>query len=64
MRKKPNDDQPIVRLKPSSYQPTKAEMEEDISINATPGDIARALGRRVRIQYDHEESLEPRPGPR
>ena len=29
-------DKPAVRLKPSSYQPSKAEMEEDIGIDTTP----------------------------
>ena len=29
-------DKPAVRLKPSSYQPSKAEMEEDIGIDTRP----------------------------
>ena len=32
-----------VELVKSSYQPTKAEMEEDFRINATPEEIADAL---------------------
>ena len=38
-----------VRLKPSTYQPSQAELEEDIRIEATPEDVARAVLRPVRI---------------
>ena len=57
-------DKPTVRLKRSSYQPTKAELEEDVSIDATPEAVARAVLTPVRIEFDDEESLEPGPGPR
>ena len=43
---------PAVRLKPSSYQPSKAEMEEDIGIDTTPENLLRAVLRDVRIEYD------------
>ena len=43
---------PAVRLKPSSYQPSKAEMEEDIGIDTTPENLLRAVVRHVRIEYD------------
>ena len=45
-------DKPAVRLKPSSYQPSKAEMEEDIGIDTTPEDLLRAVVCDVRIEYD------------
>ena len=45
-------DKPAVRLKPSSYQPSKAEMEEDIAIDTTPEDLLRAVVCDVRIEYD------------
>ena len=45
-------DKPAVRLKPSSYQPSKAEMEEDIGIDTTPEDLLRAVVSDVRIEYD------------
>ena len=45
-------DKPAVRLKPSSYQPSKAEMEEDIGIDTTPKDLLRAVVCDVRIEYD------------
>ena len=43
---------PAVRLKPSSHQPSEAEMEEDIGIDATPENLLRAVVRNVRIEYD------------
>ena len=41
---------PVVRLYPSSYQPSKAELEEEIVIDASPEDIARAVGQQVTIE--------------
>ena len=41
-----------VRLKPSSYQPSKAELEEDIAIDTTPENLLRAVVREVRIERD------------
>ena len=38
-----------VRLKPSSYQPREAEMEEMVKIDATPKQVARAVLRPVKI---------------
>ena len=35
---------PVVRLKLAPYQPTKAELEEDVRIDATPDGLARAIG--------------------
>ena len=46
-----NCDRPVVKLVNSSYQPVKAELEEDMSIDATPEDLARAVMRRVKINY-------------
>ena len=42
---------PIVKLMHSSYQPSKAELEEDVSIDASPEEIARAVGRQVEVRY-------------
>ena len=36
-----------VRVKPYSYQPSKAELEEDVSVNATPEEVRAALMRPV-----------------
>ena len=41
---------PKVRVKPYSYQPSKAELEEDISVDATPEDVRAALMRPVVVQ--------------
>ena len=49
-------EKPVVRLKRSGYQPTKAEMEEDISIGAAPEDVARAILTQVRIKHEDEDS--------
>lgn len=34
----------------SSYQPSKAELEADVSIDATPNEVARALTRTVKTR--------------
>ena len=39
-----------VRVKPYSYQPSKAELEEDVSVNATPEEVRAALMRPVVVQ--------------
>ena len=42
-------DYPTVEVQHHTYQPSKAELEEDVSIDATPEDVARALMRRVNV---------------
>ena len=49
-------EKPVVRLKRSGYQPSKAEMEEDVSIDATPEAVARAVLTPVRIEYEDENA--------
>ena len=49
------DKRPVVRLKPSSYQPSKAELEEDVRIDTTPEALLRAAVADVRV-----ETLKPR----
>ena len=34
-------------VKPTSYQPSKAELEEDVSVDATPEQLADCIGRTV-----------------
>ena len=41
---------PTVKVKPRSYRPTKAELEADMSIQATPEQLVRALMRPVRVK--------------
>ena len=43
---------PTVHLKSSSYQPSKAELEEDMSIDATPEDLCRVALQPVNIKAD------------
>lgn len=43
-----------VRVKRSSYQPTKAELEEEVQIPATPERLAKALGRQVNIEHEDD----------
>lgn len=48
----PKPERPEVRVKPHDYQPSKAELDEPVKIDAAPGELARALLRRVRIVED------------
>ena len=41
-----------VRVKPSRYQPSKAELEEPVRIDATPDELAAAVLRPVRMIED------------
>lgn len=43
---------PVVRLKSNRYQPTKAELEEEISIPTTPKRLAKAVVRDVKIIHE------------
>ena len=45
---------PIVSVKSSSYQPSKAEMEEDVSVNATPRQLAEAALATVEVREEAE----------
>ena len=40
---------PVVRVKPHSYQPSKAELEAPIRIDATPQQLAKAVVTPVRV---------------
>ena len=42
----PSKSKPALRVKPHSYQPSKAELEEDVSVNATPEEVAKAMAPR------------------
>ena len=39
----PDERKPTVKVKPSKYQPTKAEMEEDVGIPVDPEDLGRIV---------------------
>jgi len=51
-RKTKLTDRPTVRVKPWAYQPTRAEMEEPLKIDATPEELALAVLRPVRVVED------------
>ena len=52
--KKPNgaetEETPIVEVMPYSYQPSKAELEADVSIPTTPEDLGRRVMQRVAVR--------------
>ncbi len=48
----PVADRPAVRLKPSSYQPGKAELEADVAIDEKPERLAEVALGVVTIQAD------------
>ena len=45
-----NEPKPVVELMPSSYLPSKAELEEEVHIDATPEELARAVLRQVVVR--------------
>ena len=40
---------PTVKLKPSRYQPSKAEMGKVFRLDGTPEQAAKAIGKQVKI---------------
>lgn len=45
-------ERPIIRLKPNTYQPSKAELDEPVQFDATPEEALRALVTPVTIIRD------------
>ena len=43
------NDRPTVEIPPQEHQPSKAELEEDVSIDATPDELARRLVQPVKV---------------
>ena len=41
-----------VHVKPTTYQPSKAELEEPIRLDATPDELARAVMQPVTVIHD------------
>ena len=54
-------DRQTIRVKPHSYQPSKAELEEQIHINARPKQLAKAV---VTRRWCAETSVRRGPGHR
>ena len=42
---------PVVELIHPSYQPSKAELEEDLRLDATLEELGKAVTRTVRVRY-------------
>lgn len=51
-RKTQRKDVPTVRVKSSRYQPSKAELEEEVRIPTTPERLAKAVVRSVKIERE------------
>ena len=49
-RKEPRTATRTVKVMDSSYQPSKAELEADVRIDASPEEVARALMSTVNVQ--------------
>ena len=49
---------PVVEVRPYSYQPSKAELEADISVDASPEEIRDALMRSVNVVELSEQRTE------
>ena len=43
-------EKPVVRLKPSGYQPSTAELEEDVRVDTTPDALVRAATATVKVE--------------
>lgn len=42
-------DKPTVEIKPHTYQPSKAELDAQISLDTSPDDLARSVLGQVKI---------------
>ena len=48
-------DKPVVRVRPATYQPTKAELEEDMCIDTTPEELARVALQPMSVKTIGED---------
>ena len=46
------DNRPEVQVKPSNYQPSKAELRDDARIDAKPEDVIKAAFQQARVVED------------
>ena len=51
-RRQELEPRPVVRVRPNGYQPSKAEMEEEFTIDASPEELIRAAFRPARVIED------------
>ena len=45
-------ERPVVKVKPYSYQPNKDELEKDVSLDATPEELAKAVLGQVVVNVE------------
>ena len=45
---------PIVKVKPSTYQPSRKELREDVTLQVDPREVLRAVLRPVKIQFEEQ----------
>ena len=50
-----SEDKPVVRVRPATYQPNKAELEEDMSVDATPEELARMALQPMTVKIIGED---------
>ena len=50
MTSKAASGKPVLRIRPSSYYPSKEDLEEDVSVDATPEQVRDALMRSVIVK--------------
>ena len=50
-----SDDKPTVRVRPATYQPSKAELEEDMAIDTTPEELARVALQPMTVKTIGED---------
>ena len=48
-------DKPVVRVQPATYQPGKAELEEDVAIDTTPEELARVVFQPMTVKTVGED---------
>ncbi|MCY4151798.1 MAG: hypothetical protein OXE94_06125 [Aestuariivita sp.] len=51
---KKTDARPTFHLKPSDYQPSKVELEEDIRIDTSPTALIRSVVQQVKVAEDKD----------
>lgn len=51
---KKTDTRPTVHLKPSDYQPSRAELDEDVRIDTSPADLIRSAFQQVKVVEDKD----------
>ena len=49
-----SDPRPTINVKPHAYQPSKAELDVTIRVDATPQQLAKAVVTPVRIVEDSD----------